>query len=401
MKQEKENRIPSWYLSITFLCWEKESHAMNTLAPSKRLLSLDAFRGATIVAMILVNNPGSWAYIYPQLRHAEWNGWTMTDWIFPFFLFTVGITMTLSFARRIESGAPVRQLYTHILIRTIIIFALGLFLNGFPYFHFSEIRIPGVLQRIAICYGIASIIFFHSTRRGQLYWTAGLLAVYWLIMQCVPVPGIGPGIYEPGKNFSNYIDSIALAGHMWNQTVTWDPEGIVSTLPSIATVLFGVLTGHLIRSEKTQQEKIIQMYAAGTCLIILGIILDMWIPINKKLWTSSFSVFTAGWANVCLATCIWLFDIKGYSRYAKPLIIFGLNAIAVYCISELVAITLGSITVTDGGGIAMSVQEYLYTTIFLPITNPVNASLLFAISFILIMYVFVWVLWKKNWFLKV
>ncbi len=374
---------------------------MTALLPSKRLLSLDAFRGATIVAMILVNNPGSWSALYPQLRHAEWNGWTMTDWIFPFFLFTVGVAMTLSFAKRVESGIPVRQLYGHIITRTIIIFALGLFLNGFPYFNFSELRIPGVLQRIAICYGITSIIFLHSTLRGQIYWITGLLACHWLIMQYIPVPGIGSGLYEPGKNFSNYIDSLVLSGHMWNQTVTWDPEGIISTIPSIATVLFGILTGHLLRSEKTKEEKTIRMYAAGTFLIIFGIIIDMWVPINKKIWTSSFSIFTAGWANLCLATCFWSFDVKGYGRYAKPLVIYGMNAIAVYVVSELVAITIGIINVTDGKGVSLPLQEYLYANIFLPIANPVNASLLFAISFVVVMYFFVWVLWKKNWFLKV
>jgi predicted acyltransferase len=380
---------------------KKDLRTMTALLPSKRLLSLDAFRGATIIAMILVNNPGSWSALYPQLRHAEWNGWTMTDWIFPFFLFTVGVAMTLSFAKRIENGFQVRQLYGHIVTRMIIIFALGLFLNGFPYFNFSELRIPGVLQRIAICYGITSIIFLHSTLRGQIYWITGLLACYWLIMQCIPVPGIGSGLYEPGKNFSNYIDSLVLSGHMWNQTVTWDPEGIISTIPSIATVLFGILAGHLLRSEKTKEEKTIRMYAAGTFLIILGLILDMWIPINKKIWTSSFSIFTAGWANICLATCFWFFDVKGYGRYAKPLVIYGMNAIAVYSVSELIAITLGMINVTNGRGVSLPLQEYLYTRIFLSIANPVNASLLFAICFTLVMYFFVWVLWKKNWFLKI
>lgn len=256
---------------------------MTTLASSKRLLSLDAFRGATIAAMIMVNNPGSWSAVYPQLDHAEWNGLTMTDWIFPFFLFIVGVAMTFSFAKRKESGANMPQLYGQIVKRTIIIFALGLFLNGFPYYNLSTIRILGVLQRIALCYGIASVIFLKTGIRGQIYWIIGLLASYWLIMSCIPVPGIGAGVYEPGKNFSNYIDSLFLSGHMWRETITWDPEGIVSTIPSIATVLFGILTGHLIRSEKSKEEKTIWMFIAGLFFLLLGVILDMWIPINKKI----------------------------------------------------------------------------------------------------------------------
>ena len=374
---------------------------MTSPIPSKRLISLDAFRGATIIAMILVNNPGSWSAVYPQLRHAEWNGWTMTDWIFPFFLFTVGAVIPFSFARRMENRTPARQLYRHIGVRSAVMLCIGLFLNGFPYFDLSEIRIPGVLQRIAVCYGIASVIFLKSTNRGRVWWIVGLLSGYWLILQFIPVPGIGPGVYEPGKNLSNYIDSLFLAGHAWKETAPWDPEGILSTLPAIATVLFGSLTGHLLRSDKSKEEKTARMFVAGTLLLLLGAILDMWLPINKKLWTSSFAVFTAGWANICLAMCFWFFDVKGYTRYARPLVIYGMNAIAVYAAADIVAVMLGTITVTGSAGTSISLQEYLYTGFFLPVADPVNASLFFAIAFTLVMGLFVWVLWKKKWFFKV
>jgi predicted acyltransferase len=374
---------------------------MTTPAYSPRLFSLDAFRGATIAAMILVNNPGSWSAVYPQLRHAEWNGWTMTDWIFPFFLFIVGVAMTFSFAKRKDCGATIPQLYRHILVRTAGIFAIGLFLNGFPNFDLPTLRIPGVLQRIALCYGIASVIFLKTTIRGQIFWITGLLICYWLMMQYIPVPGVGTGVYEPGKNFSNYIDMLLLSGHMWRETLTWDPEGIVSTIPSIATILFGVITGHLLRSEKSKDEKTVWMFIAGIFLLFLGTILDMWLPINKKIWTSSYCIFMAGWANISLAVCYWFIDVKGYSRWAKPFIIYGMNAIAVYVAADIMATILDIISVTDRTGASLSLKEYFYTNVLLPVANPTNASLLFAITFVLVMYLFVWGLWKRKWFLKV
>ena len=223
--------------------------------PSGRLLSLDFFRGSTILAMILVNNPGSWSHVYPPLLHAKWHGWTFTDLIFPFFLFIIGVAIVYAFSKRISSGAPKIDLYKKIIRRTLIIFALGLFLSGFPYFDFSTIRIMGVLQRIAICYLVASIIYLHTDWKGQLGWAIGLMLAYWAMMEWIPVPGVGPGSYEKGANFAAYIDSMFLEGHMWSVSKTWDPEGIISTIPAISTTLFGVLTGHWMRSDKNPIEK--------------------------------------------------------------------------------------------------------------------------------------------------
>lgn len=218
--------------------------------------------------MILVNNPGSWGHIYPQLKHAAWHGWTFTDWIFPFFLFIVGVAMTFSFAKRKEAGARKQTLYLVILKRSAVIFGLGLFLSGFPFFNLSTIRIPGVLQRIAVCYLAASLIFLNTSLRAQILWIVGLLASYWVMMTLIPVPDVGMGVLEEGRNFAAYVDSLILSGHMWSVTKTWDPEGIISTIPAIATTLFGVLCGHLLRSGRSPGEKTSWMFLGGNAFLL-------------------------------------------------------------------------------------------------------------------------------------
>ena len=210
-------------------------------------MSLDAFRGATIAAMILVNNPGDGRTTFAPLLHAEWNGWTFTDLVFPFFLWMVGIAMTFSFARRVEGGAGKGKLLLHTVRRAALIFLLGLLLNGFPKYDLTTLRIPGVLQRIAICYLIGSLIFLYTKWRGQLAAIVGLCAVYWMLMTLFPVPGYGPGVLEPIGNFGQWVDEMLLSGHMYSRTKVWDPEGVVSTLPAIANVLFGALFGTLLR----------------------------------------------------------------------------------------------------------------------------------------------------------
>lgn len=381
------------------------------MASSKqRLISLDAFRGATIAGMILVNNPGTWNAIYPQLRHAAWHGWTFTDFIFPFFLWIVGVAMTLSFARRVEEGANKPQLLLHVFRRALIIFGLGLFLNGFPFglvsthdFSWATIRIPGVLQRIAICYLIASIIFMYTDVKGQIGWVIGLLVSYWLIVKLIPVPGFGTGILEPTGNLCWYIDSQVLAGHTWRGAPVpgFDPEGILSTIPAIATTLLGVLTGHWLRSDHSQGDKTDWMFVAGNFLLLLGVILDMWLPINKNLWTSTYTIFMAGWANVCLAMFYWLIDVKGYKKWATPFVIYGMNAITVFVLSGLVARTMHLIQWTTADGRTTDLKSAIYDNVFTPLASPMNASLLFAIAFITMMYLVVWFMYKKKWFLKV
>jgi len=383
---------------------------MATTESPKRLLSLDAFRGATIAAMILVNDPGSWDTTYEQLKHAAWNGWTITDMVFPFFLWIVGVAMTLSFAKRTEAGADRGKLMLHVVRRAAIIFALGLFINGFPFglafgheFSFSTWRIPGVLQRIAVCYLVASAIFLSSTIRGQAIWAVTFLVVYWLALMLIPVPGYGAGVLQPEGNLAWFIDSNLLHGHtwVWAPAPGFDPEGILSTLPAIATTLFGILTGHWLRTGRPIAEKISWMFTVGLGMVALGWFLSIWLPINKNLWTSSYSLFMGGWALAGFSICYWLIDVNGYKRWATPFVIFGMNAIAVYVAADFIAILLGLIQVTGPEGTPISLQEHIFRSVFVSIASPYNASLLYAFAFVLITFLIAWALWRKRWFVKI
>lgn len=369
---------------------------------SGRLLSLDVFRGATIAAMILVNNPGDWGHIYSPLRHAEWHGWTFTDLIFPFFLFIVGVAIVYAFSRHVQEGMPKKGLYIKIIRRTLILFALGIFLNGFPYFELSTLRIPGVLQRIAICYFFASIIFLNTNIKGQVTWSIGLLLLYWGIMAWVPVPGVGAGLYDKGANFSNYVDSLIFGNHVWQYSKPWDPEGLISTLPAISTTLFGILTGHWLRTDKTPLEKTVGMLLTGNFALWLGIFWNYWLPINKNIWTSSYSVMMAGLALIVLAFCYFFIDIRGYKRWIQPFMVYGTNAITVYVLSGVVAkltflIQFGQTT----EGNSLTLKTWLYENLYLSWLNPINASLGYAIGFIVVMYLAMLILYKKKIFIKI
>jgi predicted acyltransferase len=382
---------------------------MTTAESSSRLQSLDAFRGATIAAMILVNNPGSWNAIYPQLEHARWNGWTVTDWIFPFFLWIVGVAMTLSFAKRKEHGEDRGKLLLHVLRRALIIFALGLFLSGFPFgvvwgnFSLATWRIPGVLQRIAVCYLIASAIFLYSGLRAQIWWVVGLLASYWAAVMLIPVPGYGAGVLQPTGCLPWYVDSNLLAGHTWSGAPApgFDPEGILSTVPAIATTLLGILTGHWLRTAYSREEKTAWMFVFGNFFLVAGAIMDIWFPINKNLWSSSYVVFMAGFALVCFSMFYWLMDVKGHTKWGRPFVIYGMNAIAVFVLSGIIGRLITLIKVTGSDGNPVTLKGMIYNTLFVPYFSPVNASTLFAVAFILVMYLVVWVMWKRKWFIKI
>ncbi len=376
---------------------------------SSRLMSLDAFRGATVAGMILVNNPGTWAAVYPQLAHSRWNGWTFTDMIFPFFLWIVGVAIHFAFTKRLQKGATKGRLLGHAFFRALIIFGIGLFLNGFAFgllgdqFSFATWRIPGVLQRIAVCYFIASAIYLWTGTRMEIMWTVGLFVVYWLASMLIPVPESGRGILEPSGSLAWYIDSNLLAGHtwVWAPAPGFDPEGILSTLPAIGTTLMGVLTGRWLQGPHTKEEKTAWMFVTGNALLLLGVILDIWMPINKNLWTPSFSIFMCGWALVCLAIFYWLIDVKGHSAWSKPFVMFGVNAIAVYALAEILAILSGILKVTGSDGTRISVQEWIFKSWFLPFASPINASLAYAIFFDLVMLLFVWALWSRKVVIKV
>lgn len=368
---------------------------------NNRLVSLDAFRGAVIAGMILVNSPGRWAYVYSQLKHAQWNGWTFADTIFPAFLFIAGVSISFSLSRRLESGEAASRLLPKIMRRSLIIFILGLLLNAVLDFHISTLRIPGVLQRIAVCYFAASVIAMRTGVKGQAAWTVGLLAAYWLLMELYPVPGIGAGSFEPGRNFASYVDSLFLEGHMWSNYRTWDPEGIVSTIPSVATTLLGILAGHFMRSGYSEEMKTAGMLCMGAALMVLGEVCSIWLPINKNLWTSSYAIFMAGISLTGLAMFYWIIDVKGFKRWAAPFLIFGMNAITAYMFSMLLIIALRTIDWPFSYGPEMKIRRMCYELILAEVGRPRMASLLFAVAFVLVTFLPMWFMWRKRWFLKV
>jgi predicted acyltransferase len=372
-----------------------------SLINKERLVSLDAFRGLTIACMILVNSPGHYGSIYPQLKHAEWNGWTLADTIFPAFLFIVGVALVFSIQGRREKGVTVPALEFQIVKRTMVLFALGLFVNTFPIFHLSTIRIPGVLQRIALCYFFASIIVLRHGLRGRVLWLIFLLSSYWLMMHFIPVPEIGAGVLEPGRNFAAYVDSLFLSGHMWSYYGTWDPEGLVSTLPAIGTTLFGVLTGDFLRSSVPGWRKAGAMLLAGVFLILTGLVLDRWLPINKSIWTSTFSIFMAGLSLVSFSLFYWVIDIKKTSLWARPLVIFGLNPITIYVCSEVLDKALRFIWLSVPNGYDLSCRSYLFRNYCAPVAPPETASLLYALGYVLSMFIIAWAMWKKGLFIRV
>ena len=367
-----------------------------------RLVSLDVFRGLTVVGMVLVNNPGSWAHIYWPLEHAEWNGWTPTDLIFPFFLFIVGVAIPLGLGKRVERGDKFRDLFIKIAYRSAVIFLLGELLAGFPYFHLSTIRIPGVLQRIAVCYFFAALIFIRTRPRTQAIIAVALLIVYALLMKHVPAPGYYVGDLSKEGSLASYIDRAVFGPHIWKQGKVYDPEGILSTMGALATTLFGVLTGHLVvRKDRTPIEKVAHLFIAGIGSMIIGWIWNAWFPINKSLWTSSYVFFTGGLALQFLALCYWLIDIKGYQRWTRPFIIFGVNAIVLFVGTGLMARSLTLIKVPKGDGTTQALQTLIYNHGFASWLGPNNASLAFAITFILLWLLLLWLLYRKNIIIKI
>ena len=381
-----------------------------------RLVSLDVLRGATIAAMILVNNPGSWEHIYWPLEHAEWNGWTPTDLIFPLFLFIVGVAMTFSFAARLNRGVGRGRLAWHVFTRSVILFAIGLFLNAFPEFSWHTLRFMGVLQRIGICYLAAGLLYLATWRveslpdgskRAKSNWMviAGcavvLLVGYWAALKFVPVPGYGVGRLDPEGNLGAFIDRKIMGGHLWAQSVTWDPEGLLSTLPAISTALLGILTGEWLRSARSGPRKAAWLAAVGAVLLVAGRLLHPFFPINKNLWTSTFVIFTGGFAMLLLAGCYWLVDLRGYRRWAAPFLVFGRNAIAVYFLSMLlveIAITYGF---HDSDGDFQTWYDWFYDTLFVPHASPKNASLAFAIFYVLLWLALMWPLDRKRIYFRV
>jgi predicted acyltransferase len=356
-----------------------------------RLASLDAFRGLTIAGMILVNSPGSWKHIYPALRHAQWHGWTPTDLVFPFFLFILGVTTAFSLSRR-DIPSDRGQTYRHILRRSAILFGLGLLLALYPHFDFGSLRVAGVLQRIAIVYAATALILLHVSRRNQFRLAAGLLLGYWVLMELAPVPGVGAGVLTPKGNFAAWVDRALVPGRLYRGS--WDPEGLFSTLPALATALLGSFTAYWMRSGRERTEIAAGMFAAGWIALLGGLAWGTVFPINKNLWTSSYVLFTAGLALEGLALCYWLIDIRGYRRWARPAISYGLNPITAYVLSMLLATTLRLFP--EGASVQQRSFDALSTVL-----SPENASLAYALGFVVLFWAFAALLERRRIFIKV
>jgi predicted acyltransferase len=379
--------------------------------PAARLVSLDAFRGATIAGMLLANNPGSWGQVYPPLRHAAWHGWTLTDMIFPGFLWIMGVAMTLSWARRVEAGEAPAALFRHVGRRAAIIFGLGLLLAAFPFglwpshtLALGSLRIPGVLQRIGVCYAAAGAICLWASGRGQVAWVVGLLAGSAALLKFFPVPGYGAGhIDEAVGNLAWWIDAHVLAGHTWSGAPApgFDPEGIFSTLAAIATVVLGAWAGRILRAPVAGQVRAARLLGAGVALMGAGLIWDLWLPINKNLWTSSFALFMAGASSVGLAVFYWVIDVRGWRRWATPLVVFGVNAIVIFVGAGMVARMLGLIAWSDAAGANVTLKAWIYTRVFTPYLSPLNASLGFAVAFVGVFLGLAGLMWRKRWIVKI
>jgi predicted acyltransferase len=339
-----------------------------------RLLSLDVFRGLTVAAMVVVNNPGTWRAVYPPLRHADWHGWTATDVIFPFFLFIVGVAIPFALEPRVSRASVAR-----IVRRSAVIFALGLVINALFGIDPATIRIPGVLQRIAVCYLLAALLFVTSGWRTHAIVAAALLAAYWMAMTLVPVPGYGAGDLGKEGNLAAWIDRAVLGPHVWRVSRVYDPEGILSTVPALATVLFGVLAGHWLRSGATPPRKSGGLLAAGIAGVVLGQVWSLWFPINKALWTSSYAMLTAGLALVALALCHHLIEVLGYRRWARPFAVLGMNALLLFFLSTLVAVVLLTVRVDEG---RRSLHAAIFDTIFASWAAPEIASLAYALAYV-------------------
>ena len=361
-----------------------------------RLLSLDVFRGVTVAAMVLVNNPGSWAAVHAPLRHADWHGWTPTDLVFPFFLFIVGAAIPLALGPRLARGEPRSVLLRRIVRRAAVIFVLGLVLHAFPGFDFATIRIPGVLQRIAVCYLLAAALFVTTGWRAHAGVAATAWLVYWAALTLIPVPGFGAGDLSKEGNLAGFVDRAVLGQHIWRAGRVYDPEGLLSTIPALGTTLAGVLAGHWLRAAGNHRRAAAGLAAAGTLATAAGLVWGVWFPINKSLWTSSYALFTAGLALVALAACHWLIEVGGRRGWTPPFVAFGVNALALFFLSTLVARLLVVLKASVEGGRAVTFQTLVFERVFAPLASPENASLAYAVTTVLAWLAVMWVLYRKD-----
>jgi predicted acyltransferase len=403
----------------------------SSAAPRERLLSLDVFRGMTVAGMLLVNNPGTWSAIYDPLEHAAWHGWTPTDLIFPFFLFIVGITTYLSLGARRARGDDDRAIRAQIIRRGALILLFGLLISGFPYFTWGEVagvadpsfgqrivdrllhwRIPGVLQRIGLAYTVAALLTLRTTLRQQIVILAALLFGYWIVMTALPVPGEGTIgallLDQPSRTMAAWMDrsvldwsARGLGNHLWGATVRWDPEGVLSTIPAVGSVMLGNLAGRWIAERRPLTERLAGLAASGAIAMMLGLMWHWVFPINKSIWTSSYVLFTGGVAALALATVMWIVDFNRVRRFTTPFVVYGVNPIVAFVGSAVMARCIYSIFKVTYAGERISLQQGIYRTLFASWLSPENASLAFALAFVAFWYGVLLLLHRRGIVLKV
>lgn len=434
---------------------------------NQRFYALDIFRGITIAGMILVNNPGSWSNIYPPLRHAKWHGATPTDWIFPFFLFIVGVAIPLAIGKRQQRGDSNQAILSKIAIRSLIIFGLGLLLAAFPhlgiqqapayilllhyvlvsifivlifmrgifhprlsgywgnnrnkrvlgllliaitvvltligfqYYDLTHLRIPGVLQRIAVVYLLCSLIFLYFPWKGQLVSGIVILLAYWALQTLIPVPDGFPPNLEPNTSLAAWIDRELLGNHLWSQAhISGDPEGLLSTLPAVVSGIAGMLTGQWLKTDTLPYHKMSGLMGIGTVLLAVGLAWHVIFPINKPLWTSSYVLYTSGLALLFLGLIYWLTDILEYKTWARPFEWYGKNALFVFIFSGIYGRLLYTISWQGAIG-RVTLKSWIYDNFFTPFFSPVNASLAYAIVHILMILLLAWILHSRKIYIKV
>jgi predicted acyltransferase len=400
-------------------------------AARERLVSLDVFRGLTVAGMLLVNNPGTWDSIYPPLEHAAWHGWTPTDLIFPFFLFIAGITTHISLASRRARGDDDAAIRRQIIRRGLLIFLFGFLLNGFPFFTWGTVdhlaqptflhrfldrladwRIMGVLQRIGVAYACAALLANGKTVKRQVVTIVALLYGYWFAMTLLPVPGGSSMGYlvlgNQGANLAAWTDRLlldwtrfGLGNHIWAGGIVFDPEGLFSTIPAVATCMLGILAGRWISEGRPLEERLNGLFAAGTLAAVTGMLWSWSFPINKSLWTSSYVLFTAGAASLTLATIMWLVDVQKVKGWTRFFVVYGSNPLAAFVGSGLMARCIYSIFKVTYDGKPIALQACIYKGLFASWLAPVNASLAFAVAFVLLWYGMLGVLYRKQIFFKV
>ena len=377
-------------------------------APRERLLALDVFRGATVASMLLVNNPGSWAAIYPPLAHAAWHGWTPTDLIFPFFLFIVGVTTHLSAEARRARGDDEGAILRQVLTRGALIILFGWLLAAFPLWpltRITEIRIPGVLPRIGLAYIGAALLTRRGSLQGQVITLVALLYGYWFAMTLLPVPGqggIGANLIDdPSRSLAAWLDRLLLDGHLWRSSRSWDPEGILSTVPAIGTAMLGVFTGRWLSSGRPLAERLNGLFVAGAIAMMLGLMWHWSFPINKSLWTSSYVLFTGGLAAVSIATIMWITDVQRVTKWTGFFVTYGLNPMVAFLGSGLMAKLIYSLVRIEVEGRQVAVQAVIYRGAFASWLAPRDASLAFALCFVLFWYAVLRVLQRRGIVFKV